>query len=51
MGGQCLAIAGDLTDATFCDDVVEQTVQRFGKLDILVANAAPPESQAVARRT
>jgi NAD(P)-dependent dehydrogenase (short-subunit alcohol dehydrogenase family) len=39
-GAQCLAIAGDLTDASFCDDVVEQTVRRFGKLDILVSNAA-----------
>ena len=40
VGGECLAIAGDLTDAAFCDDLVEQTVKHFGKLDILVANAA-----------
>jgi len=40
VGGTCLAIAGDLTEAAFCDNVVEQTVQHFGKLDILVANAA-----------
>jgi NAD(P)-dependent dehydrogenase (short-subunit alcohol dehydrogenase family) len=39
-GAQCLAIAGDLTDASFCEDVVEQTVRQFGKLDILVSNAA-----------
>jgi NAD(P)-dependent dehydrogenase (short-subunit alcohol dehydrogenase family) len=39
-GAQCLAIAGDLTDSAFCDAVVEQTVRQFGKLDILVANAA-----------
>jgi NAD(P)-dependent dehydrogenase (short-subunit alcohol dehydrogenase family) len=39
-GGQCLAIPGDLTDPRFCDDLVEQTVRRFGKLDILVSNAA-----------
>ena len=39
-GAACLAIPGDLTDAAFCDDVVEQTVRRFGKLDILVSNAA-----------
>ena len=38
-GGACLMLAGDLTDAAFCDEVVEKTVQRFGKLDILVANA------------
>ena len=38
-GGECLQIAGDLTDASFCDDLVEKTVRHFGKLDILVANA------------
>jgi NAD(P)-dependent dehydrogenase (short-subunit alcohol dehydrogenase family) len=39
-GGKCLAIPGDLTDAAFCGDVVERTVREFGKLDILVSNAA-----------
>jgi NAD(P)-dependent dehydrogenase (short-subunit alcohol dehydrogenase family) len=39
-GGACLALAGDLTDAAFCDEVVEKTVAQFGQLDILVANAA-----------
>jgi NAD(P)-dependent dehydrogenase (short-subunit alcohol dehydrogenase family) len=39
-GAKFLAIAGDLTDAAFCDEVVEKTVQHFGKLDILVPNAA-----------
>ena len=38
-GGTCLLLAGDLTDAAFCDEVVDKTVQQFGKLDILVANA------------
>ena len=40
VGSKCLSIAGDLTDAAFCDQLVEQVVQHFGKLDILVANAA-----------
>jgi NAD(P)-dependent dehydrogenase (short-subunit alcohol dehydrogenase family) len=40
VGSKCLPIAGDLTDAAFCDQLVEQVVQHFGKLDILVANAA-----------
>jgi NAD(P)-dependent dehydrogenase (short-subunit alcohol dehydrogenase family) len=39
VGGQCLALAGDLVDASFCDEVVERTIGEFGKLDILVANA------------
>jgi len=38
-GGRCLPIAGDLTDAAFCDALVEKVVEHFGKLDILVANA------------
>ena len=38
-GAKCLALPGDLTDPAFCDDVVEQTVRRFGKLDVLVANS------------
>ena len=39
-GAKFLAIAGNLTDAAFCDEVVEKTVRHFGKLDVLVSNAA-----------
>lgn len=39
-GRQCLLIAGDVKDSAFCRSAVEQTVKRFGKLDILVNNAA-----------
>lgn len=39
-GRRCLLLPGDLTDADFCHDVVEQTVGELGKLDILVSNAA-----------
>ncbi len=39
-GRQCLLIAGDVKDSAFCRDAVAQTVKRFGKLDILVNNAA-----------
>lgn len=31
---------GDLSDRAHCEDVVAQTLERFGKLDILVNNAA-----------
>jgi NAD(P)-dependent dehydrogenase (short-subunit alcohol dehydrogenase family) len=39
-GRRCLLIAGDVRDRDFCIAAVEQTVKKFGKLDILVNNAA-----------
>jgi NAD(P)-dependent dehydrogenase (short-subunit alcohol dehydrogenase family) len=39
-GRACLLIAGDVRDRTFCDEAVAQTVAAFGRLDILVNNAA-----------
>lgn len=39
-GRQAHAIAGDVTDPAFCRRAVEETVKRFGKLDLLVNNAA-----------
>ena len=39
-GRQCMLIPGDVRDAAFCRRAVAQTVRKFGKLDILVNNAA-----------
>ena len=39
-GQKCLLIAGDVKKSKFCDKAVAQTVRKFGKLDILVNNAA-----------
>jgi NAD(P)-dependent dehydrogenase (short-subunit alcohol dehydrogenase family) len=39
-GRRCLLIAGDVSDPAFCKAAVEQTRHEFGKLDILVNNAA-----------
>ena len=39
-GGRCELIPGDLAVKGFCQQLVEETVRRFGHLDILVANAA-----------
>lgn len=39
-GQRCLLVAGDVKDAAFCREAVEKTVKEFGKLDILVNNAA-----------
>lgn len=40
LGRRALTIAGDVGDETFCQQAVQQTVNEFGKLDILVNNAA-----------
>lgn len=39
-GGACLALRGDVGDEDFCRDCVADTLERFGRLDILVNNAA-----------
>jgi NAD(P)-dependent dehydrogenase (short-subunit alcohol dehydrogenase family) len=39
-GRRCLTIAGDVGDPGFCQKAVDQTVREFGKLDVLVNNAA-----------
>lgn len=44
-GRQALMIPGDVSDSEFCVQAVEQTVQEFGKLDILVNNAAFQQHQ------
>ena len=40
VGGECLLLPGDVTDAKFCDAAVADTVRHFGAIDILVSNAA-----------
>ena len=45
-GQRCLLIEGDLTDACFCDEIVERTVKELGQLDILVSNAAHQNRKA-----
>jgi len=39
-GRRCELIAGDVKDPAFCRSAVEQTISAFGRLDILVNNAA-----------
>jgi NAD(P)-dependent dehydrogenase (short-subunit alcohol dehydrogenase family) len=39
-GRRCLLIPGDVRRSAFCRKAVERTVKAFGKLDILVNNAA-----------
>lgn len=44
-GRQCLLIPGDIGDEAFCGAAIEQTVKQFGKLDLLVNNAAEQHPQ------
>ena len=45
-GRECLLIPGDVSSFEFCEEVVERTLQQFGRLDILVNNAAFQEHAA-----
>ncbi|HEX3053097.1 MAG TPA: SDR family oxidoreductase [Aggregatilineaceae bacterium] len=44
-GRHCLLLAGDIGNEAFCRQAVEQTIQEFGRLDILVNNAAEQHPQ------
>ena len=52
-GGEAIAVGGDLTDEAACETLVATTVREFGRLDVLVNNAAvqpvqPLESMTLA---
>jgi NAD(P)-dependent dehydrogenase (short-subunit alcohol dehydrogenase family) len=39
-GRKCIAVAGDIQEESHCKHLVERAVSEFGKIDILVNNAA-----------
>jgi|SRR5690554_744609 NAD(P)-dependent dehydrogenase (short-subunit alcohol dehydrogenase family) len=39
-GGRCLLVPGDVGNRSFCRQFVQQVVDEFGRLDVLVNNAA-----------
>lgn len=39
-GRRCILVAGDVGSRRFCNEAVQETVDAFGRLDILVNNAA-----------
>src|SRR5207248_9379362 len=44
-GRKCLLIDGDVGDEKFCAKVVDQTLSEFGRIDILINNAAEQHPQ------
>jgi NAD(P)-dependent dehydrogenase (short-subunit alcohol dehydrogenase family) len=45
IGRRCITLAGDVGDPEFCADAVSLTIEEYGKLDILVNNAAEQHPQ------
>jgi len=39
-GRECLTVAGDLRESEACRELVRRTVEKFGRIDVLVNNAA-----------
>lgn len=39
LGGECLLLSGDISDRNFCKTIVTSTLEKFGKIDILINNA------------
>lgn len=44
-GQEALLISGDVRDSAFCKDAVNKVIKKFGRLDILVNNAAYQQHQ------
>ena len=44
-GVRCMLLAGDVGDSSFCREIVDQVKSEFGKIDILVNNAAEQHVQ------
>lgn len=44
-GKECLLIPGDVGDEKFCKTVVKKAISKFGKIDILINNAAEQHPQ------
>lgn len=44
-GGEVLCLAGDLGQAAFCEQVVQQVVGKWGRIDVLVNNAGEQHPQ------
>jgi NAD(P)-dependent dehydrogenase (short-subunit alcohol dehydrogenase family) len=43
-GRKALLVPGDLASAAHCHNVIDAAVLEFGRVDVLVSNAAPPQA-------
>lgn len=50
-GGSCCHLAGDMGDEAFCAALVERTVDRFGRVDILICSAGMALRQPTLKMT
>src|SRR5712692_2362908 len=48
LGGRAMAALADVTDETAVAAMIDETVRRFGRLDIIVNNAAIRPAQRIA---
>ena len=39
LGGECLLLSGDISKKDFCEKIVQKTIEKFGKINVLVNNA------------
>ena len=39
LGGEVIIMSGDISNKNFCKEIVKRTLERFGKIDVLVNNA------------
>ena len=39
-GRKCLLIPGDITDSSFCKSAIKKAMENYGKIDVLINNAA-----------
>jgi 3-oxoacyl-[acyl-carrier protein] reductase len=51
ISGEAVAVSGDLTKPGACDEVVQKTIDAFGKVDILINNAGYTWDGAVHKMT
>ncbi|HZK83260.1 MAG TPA: SDR family oxidoreductase [Desulfosporosinus sp.] len=45
LGRRCIVVAGDIGDEVICQEIINKTIEVFGRLDILVNNAAEQHPQ------